>query len=114
MTDEQWVDQSACDDETWYREMEQAFGISCGSRSAIRAVEKQQVPGDPRDTIPSTCVAHASMTGRASSLDRAQTPASLDRPPLLSECGYHLSSYELGRLHRLIEGHVASSIRRIG
>jgi NAD(P)-dependent dehydrogenase (short-subunit alcohol dehydrogenase family) len=28
MTDEQWVDQNACDDETWYRQMEQAFGIS--------------------------------------------------------------------------------------
>jgi hypothetical protein len=27
--------------------------------------------------------------------------------PSLSECGHHVSSYELGRLHRLIEGHVA-------
>jgi hypothetical protein len=28
MTVDQWVDQNACDDETWYRQMEQAFGIS--------------------------------------------------------------------------------------
>jgi NAD(P)-dependent dehydrogenase (short-subunit alcohol dehydrogenase family) len=28
MTDEQWVDRNACDDDTWYRDMEQTFGIS--------------------------------------------------------------------------------------
>jgi NAD(P)-dependent dehydrogenase (short-subunit alcohol dehydrogenase family) len=30
MTDEQWVDRSACDEETWRREMEQMFGTSSG------------------------------------------------------------------------------------
>jgi hypothetical protein len=28
MTDEQWIDLNACDDETWYRDMERTFGMS--------------------------------------------------------------------------------------
>ena len=28
MSDEQWVDGNACDDETWYRDMERTFGVS--------------------------------------------------------------------------------------
>ena len=28
MTDEQWIDLNACDDETWYGDMERTFGLS--------------------------------------------------------------------------------------